>query len=181
MPFKLSFAEVTQATRADFEKLFEAKGGPRYCWCMAWRDMPNRQQASNDERKAGILGMIQAGTPVGILAYRDGKPVGWCSVAPRETYRRLSRQQDDGERGIWSIVCFYVPRALRGRGHSVALLQAAVRHAFDKGAETVEAYPVDEASPSYTFMGLRKTFEAAGFHEVGRAGTRRYVMRLGRQ
>lgn len=21
----------------DFETLFESKGGPHYCWCMAWR------------------------------------------------------------------------------------------------------------------------------------------------
>jgi RimJ/RimL family protein N-acetyltransferase len=176
----ITFGEVTQGSRADFEKLFEAKGGPRYCWCMAWRAIANREHAWNDERKAGIVGMIEAGTPVGILAYCDGEPAGWCSVAPRETYRRLSRQQDDSEQGIWSIVCFYLPRALRGRGLAAALLGAAVKHAFEKGAQTVEAYPVDKASPSYTFMGFRKTFEAAGFQEVGRAGTRRYVMRLER-
>jgi GNAT superfamily N-acetyltransferase len=180
MPPKVSFAEVTTATLADFEKLFEAKGGPRYCWCMAWRNMPNRQHASNEDRKAGIVGMIEADTPVGILAYSDGEPVGWCSVAPRGTYRKLSRQQDDSETAIWSIVCFFVPRPLRGRGLSAALLEAAVKHAFAKGARTIEAYPVDEASPSYTFMGFRKMFEAAGFREVGRAGSRRHIMRLER-
>jgi GNAT superfamily N-acetyltransferase len=177
----LRFAEVTKATRPDFEKLFEAKGGPRYCWCMAWRNMPNREHASNDERKAGIVGMIEAGTPVGILAFQNNEPVGWCSVAPRETYRRLSRQQDESERGVWSIVCFYVPRMLRGHGLSAALLDAAVKHAFERGARTVEAYPVDEASPSYTFMGFRKLFEAASFREIGRAGTRRHIMRLQRR
>jgi GNAT superfamily N-acetyltransferase len=177
----LSFAEVTKANLADFEQLFEAKGGPRYCWCMAWRNMPNREHASNDERKAGIVGMIQAGTPIGILAYSDGEPIGWCSVAPRESYRRLSRGQDDSERGIWSIVCFYVPRTLRGNGLSAALLKAAVTHAFTNGAQTVEAYPVDAASPSYTFMGFRKLFEAAGFKEIGRAGSRRHIMRLERR
>ena len=34
---KLRFTEVTRKTRADFENLFEAPGGPKYCWCMAWR------------------------------------------------------------------------------------------------------------------------------------------------
>jgi hypothetical protein len=42
----------------------------------------------------------------------------------------------------------------------------------------VEAYPVDEAAPSYRFMGFVPVFAAAGFTEVGRAGTRRHVMRL---
>jgi len=176
----LRFREVTKATRADFEKLFTSKGAPSYCWCMAWRDMPNRQQASNDERRQAMVGRIAVGTPVGILAYRDDEPVGWCSVAPRETCRKLSPGQDDTETGIWSIVCFYVPRPLRGGGLSVALLEAAVEHAFAKGASAVEAYPVDEASPSYRFMGFRKLFDTHGFRETGRAGTRRYVMRLER-
>ena len=45
-------------------------------------------------------------------------------------------------------------------------------------ANTIEAYPVDEASPSYRFMGFRDMFAARGFHEIGMAGSRRHVMRL---
>ena len=73
MAAELRFAEVTQATRADFERLFESKGGPSYCWCMAWRDMPNRQHASNAERKREITARIEADTPVGILALRAAR------------------------------------------------------------------------------------------------------------
>ncbi|TIV65144.1 MAG: GNAT family N-acetyltransferase, partial [Mesorhizobium sp.] len=134
----------------------------------------------SDEKKRMMMALIDAGTPVGIVAELDGKPVGWCSVAPRETYRKLSKQQDDSETGIWSIVCFYVPRSLRGGGLASALLDAAIGHAFSKGAGAVEAYPVDEAAPSYRFMGFRDMFVARGFHEIGTAGTRRHVMRLSR-
>lgn len=42
----------------------------------------------------------------------------------------------------------------------------------------VEAYLVERDSPSYRFMGHVPAFEAAGFHRVGMAGTRRQVMRL---
>jgi hypothetical protein len=42
----------------------------------------------------------------------------------------------------------------------------------------VEAYPVAPDAPSYRFMGFVPVFEEAGFAEVGRAGTRRHVMRL---
>lgn len=174
----LRFAEVTTVTQVDFERLFDARGGPRYCWCMAWRDMPNRQHATNDERKQEMTALIKAGTPVGIIAYSEGEPAGWCSVAPRETYRKLSPKQDDSEARIWSIVCFYVPRAWRGSGFATALLDAAVKHAFAKGARTIEAYPVDQASPSYRFMGFREMFAAAGFCETGTAGSRRHIMRL---
>ncbi len=104
--------------------------------------------------------------------------MGWCSVAPRDTYRKLTPRQDQGEAGVWSIVCFYVPRALRGSGLATALLNAAVAHAFAKGARIIEAYPVEKASPSYRFMGFRDTFAARGFVETGVAGARRHVMRL---
>ena len=125
-----------------------------------------------------MMTLIDAGTPVGILAEIDGKTIAWCSVAPRETYRKLSKRQDDSETGAWSIVCFYVPRALRGGGLASALLDAAIDHAFAKGARIIEAYPVAEASPSYRFMGFRDMFASRGFHEPGMAGSRRHVMRL---
>ncbi|TGQ94917.1 GNAT family N-acetyltransferase [Mesorhizobium sp. M8A.F.Ca.ET.208.01.1.1] len=170
------FTEVTRATRASFETLFEQPGAPKYCWCMAWRHSP--EPAQTDEKKRQMMALIDAGTPVGILAHIGGKAVAWCSVAPRETYRKLSKQQDDGETGVWPIVCFYVPRALRGGGLATALLDAAIDHAFANGARIIEAYPVDEASPSYRFMGFHDMFASRGFHETGMAGSRRHVMRL---
>ncbi|MGX8007541.1 N-acetyltransferase family protein [Mesorhizobium sp. ORM8.1] len=175
----IRFVEVTQKTRGRFETLFEQPGAPKYCWCMAWRHS-GRAHVQNDEKKRMMMARIDSGTPVGILAELDGRAIGWCSVAPRETYRRLSKQQDDSETGIWSIACFYVPRALRGGGLASALLDAAIDHAFAMGARVVEAYPVDEAAPSYRFMGFRDMFVARGFHEIGTAGTRRHVMRLDR-
>ncbi|MER9215671.1 GNAT family N-acetyltransferase [Mesorhizobium sp. M0663] len=177
---EVRFTEVTQSTRADFENLFEQPGGPKYCWCMAWRNLDRREHVENDEKKRAMMTLIDAGTPVGIVAQIDGRTVGWCSIAPRETYRRLSRQQDDSEMGIWSIVCFYVPKALRGGGLASALLNAAIDHAFAKGARTIEAYSVDQASPSYSFMGFRDMFAARGFREIGMTGSRRHVMRLER-
>lgn len=177
---EVRFTEVKQSTRADFENLFEQPGGPKYCWCMAWRNLDRREHVENDEKKRAMMTLIDAGTPVGIVAQIDGRTVGWCSIAPRETYRKLSRQQDDSEMGIWSIVCFYVPKALRGGGLASALLDAAIDHAFAKGARTIEAYPVDQASPSYSFMGFRDMFAARGFREIGMTGSRRHVMRLER-
>lgn len=78
---------------------------------------------------------------------------------------------------MWSIVCFFVRRDLRGQGLGPKLLKAAVAMARKHGARVVEAYPVDEDAPSYRFMGFVPMFADAGFAEVGRAGTRRHVMR----
>lgn len=175
-----TFRPVTRAEWPDFQKLFEAKGGPSYCWCMVWRDLPDRQNATNADRKAALSERVDAGTPVGLLAYAGNEAAGWCSVAPRETFRKLSPDQDDSERGVWSITCFFVPREWRGEGLGAMLLDAAVEHAFDQGAGAIEAYPVDPQSPSYRFMGFKTMFEKRGFKKTGKAGSRRHVMRLER-
>jgi GNAT superfamily N-acetyltransferase len=120
---------------------------------------------------------ITAGVPVGILGYLDSEPVAWCSVAPRSTHRHLA-DDDSPDEGVWSIACFFVVRRFRGQGITKRIIEAAVEHARAKGASIVEAYPVDAESPSYRFMGFVASFKAAGFREVGRAGTRRHVMRL---
>ena len=101
---RLEFRPVDASTRNDFEAFFEARGGPHYCWCMAWRPMDKRLDVTGKAaRKAGICGRIACGEPVGILAYEGGKPVGWCSVAPRSTHRQLGGVEFEGEGSGWSV------------------------------------------------------------------------------
>jgi hypothetical protein len=57
------------------------------------------------------------------------------------------------------------------------LIREAEAYARREGATVLEAYPVDPDSPSYRFMGQVRWFRKAGYREVGRAGTRRHVMR----
>jgi GNAT superfamily N-acetyltransferase len=174
----LRFHEVTPERWGDFERLFEGRGGPKACWCMVWRATPlEGRRTDGASRKAGMKQRIDAGTPVGLLAYRNEDPVAWCSIAPRSTYRRLVSDKTD-EPKVWSIACFYIVRSLRGEGVSRQLIGAAVAHAAARGAQVVEAYPVDPESPSYRFMGFVPVFEQAGFVMVGNQGTRRRIMRL---
>lgn len=175
---EMVFREVDDENVADFVKLFESKGAPKYCWCMAWRARGAEVKADSGERKRMMLSRIDDGVPVGILAYLDGEPVAWCSVAPRSSYRDLGGPPSDDEQAVWSVVCFYVPRTLRRRGVNRRLLEAAAAHARSRGAKVLEAYPVDADSPSYRHMGFVSTFEEQGFVEIGRAGSRRHVMRL---
>jgi len=102
--------------------------------------------------------------PVGILGYVGDEPMAWCSVAPRPTYRELGGAEDPGEKAenVWSMVCFYVSRKYRGQGMIKRLIDAAVEHAFQRGATVIEAYPVDPNSPSYRFMGFVPKFEECG-------------------
>jgi GNAT superfamily N-acetyltransferase len=116
-------------------------------------------------------------TPIGILGYQGQEPAAWCSIAPRPTYRRLGRIEDDAQENVWALACFYIVRRLRGLGITRQMIDAAVAHAKQNGATIVEAYPVDPDSPSYRFMGFVESFRAAGFEEVGRAGARRHIFR----
>jgi GNAT superfamily N-acetyltransferase len=173
-----SVKPVTKAVWPDLEALFEAKGGPKYCWCMAWRPMEDRTTADNAARKQALYDRVRRRVPIGLIGYVDGVPVGWCSAGPRATFLRLRDDQDDGEEGVWSVTCFFVRRDHRQTGVSGRLLDAAIALARKRGAKALEGYPVDPDSPSYRFMGFVKLFEERGFAHVGRAGTRRHVMRL---
>lgn len=176
---KLTFRPVTKARWADFEALFSHKGAPSYCWCMAWRTTPEEaKQHSGAERKPMMRRRIMKGAPVGLVGYLKGEPVAWVSIAPRETYRNLGGPEaDDGEK-IWSLACMYIHRRLRGQGYGLALIEAAKAYAAKRGGTVLEAYPVAPDSPSYRHMGFVPAFERLGFKHVGKAGSRRNVMRL---
>jgi GNAT superfamily N-acetyltransferase len=169
----LAFHEVIPERWVDFEQLFLAPGGPKHCWCM----VPRRAVAGAEGKRDAMHSLVEAGTPVGILAYRDGTPIGWCSIAPKATHPRLVRHADEADlEGVWSLTSFFVPRAERGRGLLAQLLDAALEVARAQGARAVEAYPVDEDSPSYRYGGFVQNFARAGFPETGRLGTRRHVV-----
>lgn len=176
----ISIKPVTRARWKDLEALFESPGAPKYCWCMAWR--ATKEEAKHTDgrsRKRFLKARIDAGTPVGLLAYADKEPVAWCSAAPKNTYRKLDDLHPDEDASrIWSIACFFVKKEWRGLGLTARLVDAAAALARNRKAIALEAYPVDEDSPSYRFMGFVPLFAGRGFDEIGRAGSRRYVMRL---
>jgi hypothetical protein len=55
--------------------------------------------ARKPERKAGMQARVAAGVLVGVLAYVEGAPVGWCAIAPRESYRTLGG--DEAKSSVW--------------------------------------------------------------------------------
>jgi GNAT superfamily N-acetyltransferase len=148
---------------------------------MRWRvTSADYQRSTTESRAATLEELVRKGTPVGVIAYVDGDPVGWCSIAPRDTYAALERSQalprvDDAP--VWSVVCFFVARRVRRQGLTLGLLKAAVEYARSQGAEIVEGYPVEPGSRLYTYMGSPSTFRRAGFHDVTPAGRARRVMR----
>ena len=158
--------------------LFKEGGDPRSCWCMFWRlrgkDFSEAKVPQLRERLATLAAGPQA---PGLVAFRGGRAVGWCSLGPREDFERLERSRvipRVDAKPVWSVVCFAVSKTARGEGVAGELLAAAVTWARKQGATTLEAYPVDvdpdgmlSAESAYT--GTLPMFERAGFSVV--AGT----------
>jgi len=134
--------------------------------------------------KRSLRRAVASGKPPGLLAYVGGESVGWCALAPRETYRRIENSRtlarvDD--RPVWSVVCFFIARPLRRRGLTVRLLREAARYARARGANILEGYPVEPTSgktaDAFAWTGLASAFRAAGFVEVERRSATRPIMR----
>jgi GNAT superfamily N-acetyltransferase len=174
----------------DLVALFGERGACGGCWCMWWRlarrAFENGKGAGN---RRALRSIVAAGRVPGLIAYVDGTPAGWCSVAPREEYPVLSRSRvlaPVDELPVWSIVCFFIARPFRKTGLAGALIKGALAFAKRRGARIVEGYPVEPAATSYpdafAYTGLASSFRRAGFVEVARRSATRPLMRhyLGR-
>jgi len=182
----LEFQPVTRKQWPHLQELFGPNGADSGCWCMWWRQTREEfQRLHGEPNRRAMEALIHGGEVPGILAYHEGRPVGWCSVAPREHFPSLDRSPNlkpaDGQ-PVWSIVCFFISRRYRRRGLSGHLIRAAVEYARSRGAPAVEAYPLDPrhsaGRPGAAFTGLLDTFLQAGFREVARRSPRRPIVRF---
>jgi GNAT superfamily N-acetyltransferase len=169
----------------DLETLFGPRGATGGCWCMYWR-LPRAQFTAQkgEGTKKAFQHLVESGEIVGMLAYAEGRPAGWCAVAPREHYPVLERSRilkRVDEAPVWSVVCFFVSKAFRGKGITTALLRAAVDYAGKRGARVIEGYPVEPKNPRmpavFAWTGLASAFRQAGFVEVLRRSETRPIMR----
>jgi len=184
-PAPLEFRPLTPDRWPDFERLFGPHGAYGGCWCMWWRTSRSQfERVGNEGNRVAMKQVVDSGQVPGIIAYADGQPVAWCSVAPREQYASLNRSPvlkrlDD--KPVWSIVCFFVAKEYRGRYLTAELIRGAIDYVRKQGGQIVEAYPTQPRSgrlpPVSSFMGLPAVFEQAGFVECARPSKSKVVMR----
>ncbi len=183
--YDLAFHPLTKDRWKDFEELFGPRGAVAGCWCMWWRiSRAEFRKQKGDGNKRAIKKIVNKNEVPGILAYADGKAVGWCSIQPREVFPRLDNSrilQRVDDKPVWSIVCFFIARGFRKSGISEELIKAAVKHAKKHGAKIIEGYPTEpkkeKVADTFVYTGFYSSFKKAGFKEVERRSETRPIMR----
>lgn len=168
---------VTPDRFEDLADVINPNRRATHCWCLSHRLRAEEIQALGDgSRERAMRRLCERADPPGVVAYRDGRPVGWCNIGarsdiPRLVHSRLITPVDDLP--VWSIVCIVVRGGHRRQGVTTPLIEGAVAYAASRGAPTVEAYPVDppgRMDTTMAFVGTRTMFERAGFEVVGTTG-----------
>ncbi len=169
---------VTPDRFEDFADIVNPNRRAHTCWCLSHRlrarEIREFGGTGPDARERAMRALCAGEHPPGVVTYRDGTPVGWCSISPRTSIPRLEqstliRRVDDVP--VWSIICVVVRGGHRRQGVTEHLLEGAVAYAAAQGAPAVEAHPVDPGDTrmdlTMAFVGTRRMFEKAGFEVVG--------------
>ncbi len=147
---------VTPALWNDLESFLQSGSWSRQCWCMVWRARgAETRNTDRAFRKSLMERRVKSGEIVGLLAYDENGPVGWCSIAPRVTYGKLGGPDDyrDDPNAVWSLTCFSLAKGHRKQGLSGTLLESAIDYARENGARVIEAYPVAPRFPELSVYG----------------------------
>ena len=195
----ISVVPANEASWEDLQAVFGTRGDPQRCQCQRFKLRPKESWASVGAealafrlREQTCCGHPEARVTTGLVAYRDGEPVGWCAVEPRTAYPHLlrysrvpweGRAEDKADDSVWAVTCFVTRAGFRRRGISRALARAAVGFARQRGARALEGYPMltqpgQEVAWGELHVGGRSIFADAGFAEVSRPTRRRVVMRI---
>lgn len=167
--------------------LFGDRGACGNCWCMYFRlskaDFVSGK--TNDGNRIALKQLVWQDMPTGVLVVCEGVAIGWCAVAPRESYPKIERSRvhkriDD--KLVWSVSCFYIDKRFRRMGVSVALLNGVKDLANERGIAILEGYPTipskEPLPDAFAWIGLYKTFERAGFEIVNQSSRNRPMMRF---
>jgi ribosomal protein S18 acetylase RimI-like enzyme len=180
---------LTPARWNDLVTLFSGRGGAqvRGCWCMFYRrsgraDIPEGMPVAEYNKRA-LQALVDGGTVPGLLGYRDGKPIAWVSLGPREDYAKLAKSpvmRPVDAQPVWSVICFYTAPEARGAHIAEAMLGHAAAFARASGARLLEAYPVDKPArgrDDAMWFGAKTMYDRAGFTEIARRKPQRPIMR----
>lgn len=175
--------EVTPGRVADYQSFFDHdafRDFPAWqsCYCMeTHRTQPDEEwiARTSDQNRAAMSSMIGRGEVTALLAYVDGKPVGWCNYGETTHLHgvMLKLKLDASEHeGVGSVACFVIASQYRGHGVATKLLGAALERLKARGLRAVEAYPrkQGDGTAQNHYRGALAMYERAGFSTYRDAG-----------
>lgn len=184
---QMTFEPLTKANWGHFVQLFGERGACGSCWCMYYRLKKSdfKEGKVDNGNKEAMKALVWKGKPTGILGFYEGQPIGWCAFAPREHYMKIENSRvhkriDD--QPVWSVSCFFIDKAFRRQGVSVAMLNGVIEYARKENIRIIEAYPTiptqEKLPDSFAWIGLYRSFEEAGFRIVDRTSRNRPMVRF---
>lgn len=179
---------VTPDLLDDLNSLFCTDKTAEKCHCMWYIISVKAFHAGGAEENRTQLKHLAYSqeTPIGILAYEDGQPIGWCAVGPHERYARAVKtptyrtKAEDPLTNVWLVPCFYIHPSARGKAISKLLLETAVELARTHKADAIDGFPFTSTkrrSGGTIHVGFEPTFSACGFEPLRRPSDSRVVMR----
>lgn len=187
-PKMIETKAVTPELLDDVDSLFCTNKPADRCWCM-WHIISVKafHEGGPEQNRAKFVELAQAEElPIGVLAYQNGEPKGWCAVGPRERYARAIKaptyrtKEEDPFSKVWLVPCFMIHSDARGQGLSKQLLETAVALATTHGAEAIDGFPFTSGkrrSGGPIHVGFESTFRACGFEPIRHPSDSRVVMR----
>ena len=178
----ITVEDVTAERVGDYQALFDHDAfrdypGWQSCYCMETHRTQSDEEwavrTAEDNRRDMTRG-IEDGKVTALLAYSDGKPVGWCNYG--ETTRLNGVMHRFGlnvaqQQGVGSIACFVIAAPYRGHRVATTLLEAALERLRARGVTTAEAYPIKELkSAQANYRGPLSMYTAAGFEPYRETG-----------
>jgi len=181
----LSVHPLTPNNWSDFEVLFGEKGACGGCWCMWYRLKRSKYESTKGSKNRSMMKkIVDSGIIPGILAFDGSKPVGWCSLGPREEYTVLSRSRilkPVDNKKVWSIVCIFINKEYRKKGLTEFIIKSALDFTKLNNVKILEAYPIDTENKNYPVVfahtGFISTYYSIGFKECARRSSTRPILR----
>jgi GNAT superfamily N-acetyltransferase/uncharacterized protein YndB with AHSA1/START domain len=167
--------DVTPDRVRDYQSFFDNYAFRDYptwqdCYCMETHRTPSGEEwvkPTAAENRRHMTGFIETSQVTALLAFADGKPVGWCNYGESTRLaglvHRFGLDAADHE-GVGSVACFVIAAPYREHGVASKLLDAAVERLRARGLRAVEAYPVrGEDSAHRNYRGPLQMYLRAGF------------------
>jgi len=121
--------------------------------------------AAPGRNRAAMIAKVGAGEIDGLLAYREGKVVGWTQYGPSTRFHTPRARLEPAEDGLAAIVCFVVSPQHRRSGVARTLLRGACDDLARRGFRAVDARAAARPEPGdmHLFTGPLAMYLDEGF------------------